>query len=511
MVKGREFDATRVATASAARSARTVPEAHQTESGSVGLPAIALWMQRSAGNHATAALMRSARPSASGALLQRTEESAALLTELATPQMRGGPAIGSQKKLVAALNSSTAFEGGMLNLGGILIEEMPKTDDDVFNKAQFVELATGGGFISAGKPRFKELKQAGLEGLVVENTLKTMIDARQIEYLRKAGLPNDEWKILVEVHFYRERDMSFTGMHKDTLTETLFVNLNYHMDKAVVGPEYVVNPELSEEHEEAIATSLPASFREDLAEARKRLGELKEIGAGIVDPYGYVAFVDEAVHHATPYYWQRFITASDLTEFLGRDPKELLAEHLKTNFPKELAAASTAYAKWLKRWTDWYSFASFDDQKLIREADSDKWLAAMQVLNDGASGNGQRRYTRNDLALMLSDRQWDALLERVASDPAKGKARTGGAAGGFHAAQIPRPGQVGHPITQPIKPADKPPLKRRMSDANFRKRLPPAPAATEKRCFFRTWVRAVKREKVADLRKRLREQQERGF
>jgi hypothetical protein len=331
-----------------------------------------------------------------------------------------------------------------------------------------------------------------------------MIDARQIEYLRKAGLPNDDWKILVEVHFFRERDMSATGFHKDTLAETLFVNLNYHMDKAVVGPEYVVNPQVSEEHEELIKTTLPASFREDLAETRKRLGEPTEIGTGIVQPYGYVAFVDEAIHHATPHYWQRYIKESDLKEFLGGDPKELLTQHLKTKYPKEFAAANVAYAKWLNRWTDWYPFSDFDAQKLISTADSSKWLAAMQIVNDGAQGQGERRYTRIDLGLMMSNQEFDALLDRVATDPTKGKARSAGAAGGFYAAQIPRPGEQGNAIVQPVQPKGKPPLKRRLSDADFRKLLPPPPGKEEKRCFFRSWVRVVPKEKVADLRKRLK-------
>jgi hypothetical protein len=55
----------------------------------------------------------------------------------------------------------------------------------------------------------------------------------------------------------------------------------------------------------------------------------------------------------------------------------------------------------------------------------------------------------------------------------------------------------------PIKPHDKRPLKRRLSDANFRKRLPPEPVATEKRRFFRTWIRVIKKEKADDLRKRV--------
>src|SRR5437763_6814445 len=107
---------------------------------------------------------------------------------------------------------------------------MPETDTALIESAEFVALPADRKFISAGLPRGDKMKQHGLTRLVVENTLKTMIDSGEVEYLRKGGLPNDEWKILIEVHYYRQRGVSATGFHKDTQGETLFVNLNYHMD-----------------------------------------------------------------------------------------------------------------------------------------------------------------------------------------------------------------------------------------------------------------------------------------
>lgn len=72
--------------------------------------------------------------------------------------------------------------------------------------------------------------------------------------------------------------MSATGLHKGTLGETLFVNLNYHMDKVaaapteaarkLIGPEYVVNPQASSAQDERTKDLLPKAFHDDLAVTR---------------------------------------------------------------------------------------------------------------------------------------------------------------------------------------------------------------------------------------------------
>jgi hypothetical protein len=451
-------------------------------------PISALELQRSAGNRATAALLGAAH-------IQRDEQSAALLTKLATPQIKPGPAVDVQKSLVKKLDVDHAndFAGGIINLGGILIDELPETDEELIQDAELVELPTGGKFISAGSPRAGKVKELGFDRLVVENTLSTMIDSKEVEYLRLAGLPNKDWKILIEVHYYRERDMSATGFHKDTLGETLFVNLNYHMDKKVIGPEYVVNPQVSEAHEAQIEQSLPASFREDLEVTRGKLGDATEYGTGMVDPYGYVAFVDEAVHHATPFYGQRWVTGSDLKWYL------------EEKYPAAYKEATTAYPKYANRpmWHYPWGFSSYVDKSVISAANSNKWLAWMQIVADDANAN--KHFTRNDLKAMPAA-EFDDMLEVVGAEANADKpvkrtqsGRTQGAAAGFQSASIPGAG------LQAIRPDGKPVLKRRLSDPNFRKQLPPEPEATEKRRFFRTWIRVIPKAKADDLRRRLRE------
>jgi len=361
---------------------------------------------------------------------------------------------------------------------------MPEEDDDLVDQAQLVALPTSGGFVSAGAPRAAKVKELRFDRLVVQNTLQTMIDSKEIEYLRLAGLPNDEWKILIEVHYYRERDMAATGFHKDTLGETLFVNLNYHMDKKVIGPEYVVNPPASRAHDDQTKETLPKAFRDDLAVTRTKLGAPTEFGTGLVDPYGYVAFVDEAIHHATPFYGHRYVTGSELRSYLEKE------------YPAAFKEASTAYPKYANRGMFSYFsyFSSYVDKSIISAAESSKWLAWMEII--AKKEDADRHLTRDDLKATMNDDEFDALLDAVG---AEGKKRTQGAPGGFHAASIP-----GTDLS-PIKPNWKPPLKRRLSDADFRKTLPPAPAETEKRRFFRTWIRAVKTSKVEDLNRRLTE------
>jgi hypothetical protein len=41
--------------------------------------------------------------------------------------------------------------------------------------------------------------------------------------------------------------------------------------------------------------------------------------AGAVDGMGYVSFVDEAVHHATPWFGGRYITPTEFKEYLERN------------------------------------------------------------------------------------------------------------------------------------------------------------------------------------------------
>ena len=176
------------------------------------------------------------------------------------------------------------------NLGGILIDSLPaykKKDYEGFFKglagaARLIPLdsrVTGARSSGTSVPELVD----GLAPLVIENTLRTMIDASQFKYLRAAGLPNAQWKILVEVHYIRARPKDMAGFHKDTQGQTLFVNLNYHAgEHSLRGPEYVLNPPRSAKHDERIfgtggkPATLPKQFTDDLTYARGQLGDPTE-------------------------------------------------------------------------------------------------------------------------------------------------------------------------------------------------------------------------------------------
>jgi hypothetical protein len=440
-----------------------------------------LQLQQSAGNVAVARLLHSP------AHVSVQRESADLLEALAEPKIGKPQAKDVQIKLVTALDKlfKTTSE---FNLGGILINQLPDNDEDLLKQAQLVRLPHGTyeekgvvksvtEFKSVGEDRAKEVIDAGLGPLVVENTLKTMIDARQIEYLREAKLPNDQWKILVEVHYISARPKDMSGFHKDTRNETLFVNLNYHVgERDVVGPEYVVNPEPPGEHEAKIAQSLPPAFLADLKTARGKLGEPSEIKYGIVGPYGYVAFVDEAIHHTTPHYGQRVVSGAEVASYMETKHAEF----------KEIKRADAEYRS--SKWPDWaYKFPSYVDKKIVKEEDIPTWQPWLEITRDSKA-----LYTRDDLVdkkKLMTTSEYEEMLATVGGKP--GSERKGGRAGGFERVLV-NSGAV------PVDPTGtRPRLKRRMSEADLKR--PEQLPETVTRRFLRTWVRAIPKAKAERL------------
>jgi hypothetical protein len=445
-------------------------------------PADVVGLQRTVGNAAVAGL------------LQRNEESAALLEKLAVPKLGEGPSIEVQKKLVLAIEDLLGTDAATeINLGGILLDRIPdcyEGSDDLFAKVSGAKLLPlpstipGESFRSAGADRADMVIKAGLGPAVVENTLRTMIDALQFEYLRLAGLPNAQWKILVEVHYIRARPKDMTGFHKDTKGETLFVNLNYNVgDNKLMGPEFVINPDPSPEHEKQIKgtgekpRTLPSAFTDDLDVIRKKLPEPTEMKTGVVNPYGYVAFVDEAIHHATPYYGHRFVTGKELRQYLTQTSPEYV----------EITRAAEAYRKSWWPSSKW-PFESYVKKSIIAEDEIgtwQTWLAMTGPDKDNAT------YTREELGDMMSARDIDLMIETVGSY--EGAARKG--AGGFYGASIP--GSKGfYPVNRPGRP----PLVRQASTKVFKAVRPkPLPDDVPRR-FIRTWVRVVPETKAAKLR-----------
>jgi hypothetical protein len=473
--------------------------------------------------------------------VQRNEESQGILTDLATPQVREGPAIEVQKTLVTGLESRLAtiiksdaekqgeYDKAMVahnkkvkeweawggfgwnlvrgklpepppavfgsgkraqateenalefNLGGILIDRLPeykKKDYEGFYKglaseARLVRLDSSiKGARSSGTalPGLVD----GLAPLVIENTLKTMVDASQFKYLRAAGLPNAHSKILVEVHYIRARPKDMAGFHKDTQGQTLFVNLNYHAgEHSLRGPEYVLNPPRSEKHDERIygkgetPGTLPKQFTDDLSYARGQLGDPTEIrSSGTVQPYGYVAFVDEAIHHATPFFEHRYVTPAEFKAYPQRTNKRKLDEIIRAKDTGVDADTSIIGADEVGKWTAWW-----------------------KMITDPPNG---ARYTRLHFAATMEGDEFDRMLENVGAQP--NAERQHGGAGGWYAASIPNDGK------EPLRGSDKPPLIRQASNPDLSKTWPKQLPEDVPRRFLRTWVRAVPEAMAAQLR-----------
>ena len=390
------------------------------------------------------------------------------------------------------------------HIGGILLDKLPEYKKerlgktkaterfykDLIKHAKIVSPRVGGATSYKGNP-LPEIVEGGFGPLMAENALKTMIDAEQFRYLLAAGLPNKEWKIFVEMHYYRARDKEMAGFHKDTRGQTLFVNLNYHIEDqqqqglATRGPEYVINPPPNAKHDAQIygtvgkanvpvnqqkAGSLPPKFTSDLTEVRQELDAPNVIkSAGTIQPYGYVAFVDEAIHHATPFDQGRYVTPTEFKKYL---------EETYANELDEIRSAEQEDREW--------------NTDIIPKRDRRKWKKwhAMMLAKDDKQRT--TRYNREKLADM-TDAEFRRMLAMVGSK--QGAERKFGGAGGWYAAAIPDSG----PET-PLSGSDKPALRREASLQDVKKNLPaPLPADVSRR-FIRTWVRAIPEAVAAQLR-----------
>jgi hypothetical protein len=286
---------------------------------------------------------------------------------------------------------------------------------------------------------------------IVINTITTMWNAGQIKYLRSSGLTDGESRIFVEVHYYRERLPTDTGFHKDTVGETLFVNLNYLNDEEIAGPEYVLNPRDVPSHEKAIRRTLPHRFMSDLRKAKQGLPSAPKVGwAGNLSPYGIVTFTDELIHHATPYTERRSVSGTDLADYLR---KKYLAYR----------AAETAADLALQFGVD---RKAIEDGIMVT---GDKRIPEPLFQLSRMPG----RYNRTDLAKAgLEKDDIEALL-------AKNRAHTVNISG--DRSEIVAPGQKA--------------LKRTVSEL-FVRASPNVPKQSLKpRSFFRTWVRAIRTPK----------------
>ncbi len=395
------------------------------------------------------------------------------LQSLATPRTFKGPEVEIQKALVAKIEGLVATRAesehemsyAVICLGGVLLPtNLNVSRAELVKRSLFVKVPNP----SVIDKYYRIAANTEIQDLIKANTISTMIAAGQIEYLKQAGLGGDEWAILVEVHYYRNRFQTTPQLHKDTKGQTLFVNLNYANEEEIAGPEFVVNPTERKEHRQQIKNTLPTKYLRHVKKAKANLPDPTEIGASVIPRYGVVSFVDELIHHATPLLRSR-------TKPIRADK---LDEYLQGKYPTEYAKAVAAYDAYQR---SGYSYAV--------SATVGSWLASFV-----SSSELERRKWYEWIQMTKSGRTFDKLVlqqkgfsateldEMLQVDPDYAE--------GFETASVPSTNS-NNAWETPV-----PRLARRMSmDLSRAQRFKAAANAkgAPPRRFFRTWVRAVPR------------------
>ncbi|MFD2934980.1 hypothetical protein [Spirosoma flavum] len=389
-----------------------------------------------------------------------------VLTLLAKPRVFKGPEVKIQDEIVRGLETQINMLGveeqklyaANTCVGGIEFTTSPYSDlKDLITGAKLIDL--DGNCI--GKSSFNLAKAAGVEKQIITNTLATMEAAGQLDYLRKSGLIGEDWKVIVEVHYYRDRDKGQTKFHKDTNGQTLFVNLNFVNDEPVPGPEFIINPGSNERYDKYISEHMPPVFVEDVQKAKLAHGTPTEIGMTVIPVKGVVAFVDETMHHKTPTLGHRTANSGAISMALSK------------KCPVEYKNVKEGYEKYKKRWTELWEFTGYIDKKYHKNADV--WFALLTKLDD--SNAKFNRKELKDILPKADSLDIDTLIEELVE---QGGSHDFGEASFYFAkatkVPVKRPGQL--------------PLQRQMSRALLTDTAPKA--VPGKRTFFRTWVRAVK-------------------
>jgi len=387
--------------------------------------------------------------------LEKTKERTAGMQALLDQMQQKRANLGSYND--ATFIGAIVLHGGVGKLEGLIssatLVDLPSLND----KTAKVKQSLAGG-------AYHLVQKKGLASSVIKNTLVTMEKAGQLEYLRQAGLPNDKYAILIEVHYYRNRPTSKTKLHKDTLGETLFVNLSFTNKNKILGPEYIVNPASDPSYDEYVKQKLPGVFVEDLEAFKTSFKDEKIIKATVLKPNSVVAFVDEAIHHKTPTPGPRTASATGL---------DVALDNVYGDEYRDANAAYKGYkgASKVSLWT----FASYFKNPTAKAHSGDWW----QLLEKLATLTKELK--RDELKAWLPayfQGHAEELLEQAATDFTGVSLAIGG----------------NKRITVPVRQKQEKPLKRQMSMEDLSEYKATA-EESGKRSFFRTWVRAVPKER----------------
>lgn len=407
-------------------------------------------------------------------VLRRGVESAQLLATMARPKAYDGPDLKVRGQIMEKLDRTFLDFPGLAKLpqvylGSVVLENLPALDDDLAEWIGARDTEETDFSILATANAFTVTSEAGAGKELAGYTLNVMKTAGQLDYLRKSGFVGPDWTIVVEMHYYRDRPRTNPVLHKDTLGQTLFVNLDYFTTDPDAGPEFIVNPPPIASHENKISGTLPEEFLEDLAAVKKSLPAPTEIDTLDLKPNQFVAFVDELIHHATPFAKHRRVTTQAVQTFLENDAD------LKGTYSAALEA---------KRAGEATETSNFRTELKERSAVTDEQAGNWEKLLALCAGS-PRKTDRTELGTLgLTDQQIDRLLFKHTRHK-------------YDWVHIDKAALQENQQRIPLQQADsEEPLQlpRKMSY----RQIPPkfAETAKSKRSFLRTWVRAVPTDEV---------------
>ncbi len=337
------------------------------------------------------------------------------------------------------------------SLGSILLPaNLDQTRDQIINSSLLINSSELKDIRFANLPNcYPALAELpNLQRDIVKLIVNTMGAAGQLAYFQSAFKSTFLWRILIEVHYIYARSKNQVNFHKDTEGQTLFVNLLYMNDQKIAGPDYILNPPPIKAHDEATEGKQPAFFVQDLSQVRKTLGAPTYIEESEIPAYGYVAFVDEAIHHSTPVYGHRKVSPRELNEYLKQ------------------TRLGEFYAWWESEYKKCLKLEATDKDNLIKSKPVFNWLHMALAKPE----NGPQ-YSRIELAAAgFSEKEVDEIIDRA-----------------YNSGLV----TVSTPLVDdrvPIFPSPRTRLRRRRSEGDIGRIAEP----TSRRSFFRTWVKAVR-------------------
>jgi hypothetical protein len=266
------------------------------------------------------------------------------------------------------------------------------------------------------------------------------------------------------------------------------------------GPEFIVNPPLQAEHEQAIEENLPGEFMSDLKFVRANIGQPKAIRTGTVPAHGVVSFVDEAIHHSTPLIGHRQVSVTNVRLFLKNEPpfrdhyEQALAAWTKFN-EKPVAPKKGFLSSMFGSTPKQEAPKSFAELFVVPLELREKacWESLLGLTEGGEKAKLERPVLTK---AGLSDDDVDRLLSQYGPET-------------FTSASIPAKarkdgkGKPRAPFDSNVE-GRRIVLKREMSQRALAGKLPPVAVRNDevkegnfaklqaRRAFFRTWVRAIR-------------------